>query len=182
MRTIRWALALADVVLAGMALAACTRAPAAAPTEGPMVDAKPQLDAASMPKTEEEWKKRLTPEQYRVARQKGTEAPWTGAYVDTKTPGTYRCSACGAVLFRSESKFDSHCGWPAFSAPAKGAGITESHDSSHGMERTEVTCTNCGAHLGHVFDDGPGPTHLRYCINSVSLKLDEDAAKQKPSK
>lgn len=125
-------------------------------------------------KPESEWKKQLTPNQYYVARQKGTEPPFTGEYESTETPGTYKCVCCGQPLFRSEAKFHSGCGWPSFTAPLTGEAVEEHNDTSHGMIRTEVTCSQCEAHLGHVFDDGPGPTRLRYCINSVSLSLDKD--------
>lgn len=125
-------------------------------------------------KSDEEWKKILTPNQFHVTRQKGTEPPFTGEYESTDTPGSYKCTCCGQELFRSESKFHSGCGWPSFTAPADPAHVEETHDSTHGMQRTEITCSRCGAHLGHVFDDGPGTTGLRYCINSVSLKLDKD--------
>src|SRR6516164_6528415 len=121
-------------------------------------------------KTEEEWRKELTPEQYRVLRQKGTEMPFSGEYETTTTPGTYLCAACGQQLFESETKFDSGCGWPSFYQPASEEKIDASEDNSHGMRRTEVTCAKCDSHLGHVFPDGPKPTGLRYCINSVSLK------------
>jgi peptide-methionine (R)-S-oxide reductase len=125
-----------------------------------------------MKKTEEEWSKQLTPEQYRVLRQKGTEMPFSGEYETTTTPGLYRCAACGQELFESDAKFDSGCGWPSFFQPAGEDKIDASEDNSHGMRRIEVTCSKCDSHLGHVFPDGPRPTGLRYCINSVSLKLD----------
>jgi peptide-methionine (R)-S-oxide reductase len=123
-------------------------------------------------KTEEAWRKELSPEQYRILREKGTETPFTGEYETTTTPGTYRCAACGQELFESETKFDSGCGWPSFYQPAADGKIDEQLDTSHGMRRVEVTCSRCGGHLGHVFPDGPRPTGLRYCINSASLKLD----------
>ena len=125
-------------------------------------------------KTEEEWRAQLTPEQYRVAREKGTERPFTGEYYDSKEPGTYRCAACGNELFSSEAKYDSGCGWPSFTAPADEENVRTQLDTSHGMVRTEVLCSSCDSHLGHVFEDGPRPTGLRYCINSVVLDLDKD--------
>ena len=124
-------------------------------------------------KTEAEWRAELTPEQYDVLRRKGTEPPFTGEYDHVFEPGTYCCAGCGAELFESDAKYDSGCGWPAFSAPASGEAIDEETDMSYGMARTEVLCSSCGGHLGHVFPDGPQPTGLRYCINSASLKLDE---------
>jgi len=120
-------------------------------------------------KTESEWKQELTPEQFQVCRQKATEYPFTGAYCDFHEPGVYRCSCCGAQLFSSETKFDSGCGWPSFNQPVSEQAVREETDLSHGMRRVEVLCSNCDAHLGHVFPDGPPPTGLRYCINSVSL-------------
>jgi peptide-methionine (R)-S-oxide reductase len=123
-------------------------------------------------KTEAEWRAELTPEQYRVLRQQGTEAPFTGEYDEVFEPGTYLCAGCGAQLFDSESKYNSGCGWPAFYETLADA-VDEETDSSHGMVRIEVTCAGCGGHLGHVFPDGPRPTGLRYCINSAALKLDE---------
>ena len=127
-------------------------------------------------KTDEEWREQLTPEQYEVLRRKGTERAFTGKYAYSKDDGMYRCAGCGAALFSSDAKFESGTGWPSFTEPAMAEAVELHDDSSHGMRRTEVTCRACGGHLGHVFPDGPGPTGLRYCINSASLDLDPDVA------
>ena len=126
-------------------------------------------------KTDEEWKAALTPEQYEVLRRKGTERAFTGKYWNTKDDGTYVCAGCGTELFTSADKFDSGCGWPSYTRAIEERRILEHMDSSHGMTRTEVTCANCGGHLGHVFDDGPAPTGMRYCINSASLDFRQRA-------
>lgn len=120
-------------------------------------------------KSEAEWKAELTELEYYILREKGTERPWTGEYNDHKEKGVYTCAACGNTLFYSNAKFDSHCGWPSYFEYATDSSVVESKDYSHGMLRTEITCAKCGGHLGHVFNDGPPPTGLRYCINSVSL-------------
>jgi peptide-methionine (R)-S-oxide reductase len=141
-------------------------------TESPATGSAPKVV-----KSDAEWREQLTPAEYQVLRQAGTERPFVGEYTDTKTQGLYECRACGAELFRSDTKFESHCGWPSFFTPLAGDAVIENVDYSLGMKRTEVVCATCHSHLGHVFE-GEGyatPTDLRYCINSVSLKLVPDA-------
>ena len=133
--------------------------------------------AEKIVKTEDEWRRELTPEQYRVLRQSGTERAFTGAYWDNHEHGTYYCAACGAELFSSATKFESGSGWPSFHAPASEVSVDLRNDDSLGMTRTEVRCHSCGSHLGHVFDDGPPPTGQRYCMNSVALKFEKEEEK-----
>ncbi|MFN8286322.1 MAG: peptide-methionine (R)-S-oxide reductase MsrB [Chitinophagales bacterium] len=131
-------------------------------------------DSNKLVKTEKEWQESLTPEQYYVLRQKGTESPFTGKYYLNKEKGVYVCAACGNELFTSDMKFDSHCGWPSFDREIAGGKIKTQVDSSHGMIRTEIMCAKCGSHLGHIFDDGPTETGMRYCVNSISLDFKKE--------
>jgi len=135
---------------------------------------KPSETPETIPHSEAEWRARLTPEQYRVLREKGTERPFTGVLTENHETGNYHCAGCGALLFLSGAKFDSGCGWPSFVLPAESKAVNEHEDGSLGMRRVEVTCAHCGGHLGHVFPDGPRPTGLRYCINSASLTFERE--------
>ncbi|MEU8314402.1 peptide-methionine (R)-S-oxide reductase MsrB [Micromonospora sp. NPDC048887] len=133
------------------------------------------LSDSELPRTEDEWRVRLSPEEFRVLREAGTEAPWTGEYVDTKTPGVYHCRACGLELFRSDDKFDSHCGWPSFDDAIPGA-VKEIPDNTLGMRRVEIRCARCDSHLGHVFEgEGFTPKDTRHCVNSISVRLEPSA-------
>ena len=159
-------------ITAGIFAAGCN----VAPTNSPVAMNTSTNSTMKFPfqLTEDEWRKRLTPEQYAILRQANTERAFTGKYWNSKEPGVYRCAACGEVLFKSDDKFDSGCGWPSFSEIAAQGKVIERKDTSYGMVRTEVLCANCGSHLGHVFDDGPGPKGLRYCINSASIDFGTD--------
>lgn len=140
---------------------------------------KSAMDTTKIYRTEAEWKKILTPEQYHVLREKGTDAPFTGKLTYNKEKGHYNCAACGNELFTSDMKFESHCGWPSFDKEIEGGRIKTVTDTSHGMVRTEILCAKCGSHLGHLFDDGPTKTGLRYCVNSTSLEFKSSSPKKK---
>lgn len=149
-------------------------------TTGNKETSNKKIMETSYNKTEEEWKKQLTPEQYHVLREKGTERPFTGKYTLTVDKGIYTCAGCGTELFTSDQKFDSHCGWPSFDNEiGKGEKIKKIKDLTLGMVRTEIVCAKCGGHLGHIFDDGPTQTGLRYCVNSLSLDFKKDSTKTK---
>jgi len=158
-----------------LSLTACNAQQKDAPAKKQLtgVTQNPDTTESSQPvnRTEEEWKKALTPEQYHVLREKGTDAPFTGQYFRTTDNGSYLCAACGNELFTSDMKFDSNCGWPSFDKAIEGGKIKTQIDRSHGMVRTEILCARCGSHLGHLFDDGPTKTGLRYCVNSTSLNF-----------
>ncbi len=134
-----------------------------------LVDLSESLNMKDKSKSDEYWREKLTPEQYRILVEKGTERPFTGPFLENKDKGVYECAACGNALFSSDTKYDSGCGWPSFFEPLNSDAVEEHRDTSHGMIRTEITCKNCGGHLGHVFPDGPEPTGIRYCINGGAL-------------
>jgi peptide-methionine (R)-S-oxide reductase len=172
MKSMGWTIPLTIAALFGMAI---THRAAAMGAGGGKTAAKPALESPTpkVVKTEDQWKKQLTPDQFRILRKKGTEIAFTGAYWNNHAAGIYRCAGCGLELFRSDEKFESGTGWPSFWAPIAKDHVILHTDSSFGMVRTEVECARCGGHLGHVFDDGPQPTGQRYCMNSGALKFEK---------
>ena len=160
------------LVLMFMSLQACGQQPKQTPNQTIATTETKTMD--NLPKTEAEWKAKLTEDEYYILRQKGTERPYTGKFLMHNEKGMYTCRGCGAPLFSSDSKFDSHCGWPSFDKEVKAGVIKETVDNTLGMRRIEITCAKCGGHLGHVFDDGPTDTGLRYCVNSVSIGLEDE--------
>jgi peptide-methionine (R)-S-oxide reductase len=162
------------VVFVGLMFPACAQQP---DNENNNKKSNVAMDTFEIKKSDEEWRKLLSPVQFNILREKGTERPFTGEYDDLFEEGTYSCAACGTELFKSKSKYNSGCGWPAFYEPSTNKNIIEKRDYTHGMVRTEVMCAKCGGHLGHVFNDGPQPTGLRYCINSGALKFEEGKKK-----
>ena len=179
MKTLRYTLGALALMAVAVGWAISQTNTVSKPPAKPVAETGSVTMSNKITKTEEEWKKELTSEQYYILRQKGTERAFTGKYWNTKDKGTYKCAGCGETLFQSETKYDSGCGWPSFYAPNATNIITETEDRSHFMVRTEVTCSKCGGHLGHVFDDGPKPTGLRYCINSASIKFEPKQEEKK---